>query len=85
MNRAYRVVAHTHCRSSSASFPMRRRAQPTLSAPGAAIITDDWSGYAKPGERGYFHTAVAERGDMQVAGTCPRDSHHGVSPRHLPA
>ena len=31
--------------------------------PGAAIITDDWSGYAKLGIRGYCHTAVAERGD----------------------
>ena len=29
--------------------------------PGAAIITDDWSGYAKLGIRGYCHTAVAER------------------------
>jgi len=38
-------------------------------APGAAIITDDWSGYAKLGERGYSHTAVAQRGDMQVAET----------------
>ncbi len=33
-------------------------------APGATIITDDWSGYAKLGERGYYHTAVAERGDI---------------------
>jgi transposase-like protein len=68
-------------------------------APGAAIITDDWSGYAKLGERGYSHTAVAERGDMQVAETfLPiihlvfsnlktwlRGTHHGVSPQHLSA
>lgn len=68
-------------------------------APGATIITDDWSGYAKLGERGYFHTAVAERGDMQVAETfLPiihlvfsnlktwlRGIHHGVSPQHLQA
>jgi transposase-like protein len=68
-------------------------------APGAAIITDDWSGYAKLGERGYCHTAVAERGDMQVAETfLPiihlvfsnlktwlRGIHHGVSPQHLQA
>lgn len=68
-------------------------------APGAAIITDDWSGYAKLGERGYSHTAVAERGDMQVAETfLPiihlvfsnlktwlRGIHHGVSPQHLQA
>ncbi len=68
-------------------------------APGAIIITDDWSGYAKLGERGYCHTAVAERGNMQVAETfLPiihlvfsnlktwlRGTHHGVSPQHLPA
>lgn len=67
--------------------------------PGATIITDDWSGYAKLGERGYCHTAVAERGDMQVAETfLPiihlvfsnlktwlRGTHHGVSPQHLSA
>jgi transposase-like protein len=65
--------------------------------PGAAITTDDWGGYAKLGERGYCHTAVAERGDMQVAETfLPiihlvfsnlktwlRGIHHGVSPQHL--
>ena len=68
-------------------------------ASGATIITDDWSGYAKLGERGYRHTAVAERGDMQVAETfLPiihlvfsnlktwlRGIHHGVSPQHLQA
>lgn len=67
--------------------------------PGAAIITDDWSGYSKLGERGFSHTAVAERGDMQVAETfLPiihlvfsnlktwlRGTHHGVSPQHLQA
>ena len=67
--------------------------------PGAAIITDDWSGYAKLGECGYSHTAVAERGDIQVAETfLPiihlvfsnlktwlRGIHHGVSPQHLQA
>ena len=66
-------------------------------APGATITTDDWSGYAKLGELGYCHTAVAERGDMQVAETfLPiihlvfsnlktwlRGIHHGVSPQHL--
>jgi transposase-like protein len=66
---------------------------------GATIITDDWSAYAKLGERGYCHTAVAERGDMQVAETfLPiihlafsnlktwlRGIHHGVSPQHLQA
>jgi hypothetical protein len=35
----------------------------------ATIITDDWSGCATFGKRGYLHTAVAERGDMQVAET----------------
>jgi len=66
-------------------------------APGATIITDDWSGYAKLAERGYRHTAVAERGDTQVTETfLPiihlvfsnlktwlRGTHHGVSPLHL--
>ena len=31
-------------------------------APGATIITDDWSGYAKLGERDYCHTAIAGAG-----------------------
>jgi transposase-like protein len=67
--------------------------------PGATLITDDWSGYAKLGEGGYCHTAVVERGDMQVAETfLPiihlvfsnlktwlRGIHHGVSPQHLQA
>ena len=68
-------------------------------APGASIITDDWSGYSKLGERGFSHTAIAERGDMQVAEaflpiihlvfsnlkTWLRGTHHGVSPQHLQA
>lgn len=68
-------------------------------APGATIITDDWNGYAKLGERGYCHTAVAERGDMHAVETfLPiihlvfsnlktwlRGIHHGVSPQHLQA
>ena len=66
--------------------------------PGTTII-DDWSGYPTLGKRGYLHTAVAERGDMQVAQTfLPiihlvfpnlktwlRGIHHGVSPQHLQA
>jgi len=68
-------------------------------APGATIITDDWSGYAKRGDLGYLHSAVPERGDPQVAETfLPiihlvfsnlktwlRGIHHGVSPQHLQA
>ena len=68
-------------------------------APDAAIITDDWSGYAKLAERGYSHAAVAEWGDMQVAETfLPiihlvfsnrktwlHGIHHGVSPQRLQA
>ena len=68
-------------------------------APGARIITDDWSGYAGLSEHGYDHVSVAERGDPQVAEeyapiihlvfsnlkTWLRDIHHGVSPQHLQA
>lgn len=68
-------------------------------APGTSIITDDWSGYASLTKRNYLHTAVPERGDMQVAETfLPiihlafsnlktwlRGIHHGVSPQHLQA
>ncbi len=68
-------------------------------APGATIITDDWSGYAGLTKRNYLHTAVPERGDAQVAETfLPiihlvfsnlktwlRGIHHGVSPQHLQA
>ena len=67
--------------------------------PGAPIITDDWSGYATLKRQGYLHTAVAERGDMQVAETFMpiiplvfsnlktwlRGIPHGVSPQHLQA
>ncbi len=68
-------------------------------APGADIVTDDWSGYSTLGSLGYSHTPVAERGDADVAETfLPivhlvfsnlktwlRGTHHGVSPQHLPA
>lgn len=70
-----------------------------VAAPGATIITDDWSAYATLGKRGYLHTAVAQRGNMQVAEaflpiihlvfsnlkTWLRGVHHGVSPQHLQA
>ena len=66
-------------------------------APWATITTDDWNGYTTLGKRGYLHTAVAERGDMEVSETfLPiihlvfsnlktwlRGTHHGVSPQHL--
>ena len=68
-------------------------------APGATIITDDWSGYAGLAKRNYLHTTIPERGDMQVAETfLPiihlvfsnlktwlRGIHHGVSRQHLQA
>lgn len=68
-------------------------------APSTNIITDDWSGYTGLTKRNYLHTAIPERGDMQVAETfLPiihlvfsnlktwlRGIHHGVSPQHLQA
>ena len=68
-------------------------------APGARIITDDWSGYADLSARNYLHTAVAQRGNPQVTEefmpiihlvfsnlkTWLRGIHHGVSPQHLQA
>ncbi len=36
-------------------------------APRSLIVTDDWSGYAGLGKRGYEHFAVAECGDPEVA------------------
>jgi transposase-like protein len=66
---------------------------------GASVTTDDWSGYASLGARGYKHTAIAERGDPQVAEehlpmihlvfaslkTWLMGTHHGVSHQHLQA
>lgn len=71
----------------------------TVVAPGARIITDDWSGYAGLAKHGFNHVAIAERGDPQVAEefmpivhlvfsnlkTWLRGIHHGVSPQHLQA
>jgi len=68
-------------------------------APGAKIITDDWSGYAGLIKQGYDHESIAERGEPQIAEefmpiihlvfsnlkTWLRGIHHGVSPQHLQA
>jgi len=67
--------------------------------PGTSLVTDDWSGYARLGKRGYKHLAIAERGDPQVAEeylpiihlvfanlkTWLSGTHHGVSHQHLQA
>ena len=69
----------------------------TAMAPGARIITDDWSGYAGLTKHGFNHVAIAERGDPQVAEefmpishlvfsnlkTWLRGNHHGISPQYL--
>jgi len=68
-------------------------------APGATMVTDDWSGYAGLAKGNYLHTAIPERGDAEVAEaflpiihlvfsnlkTWLRGIHHGVSPQHLQA
>ena len=68
-------------------------------APGALTVTDDWSGYASLGKRGYEHFAVAECGDPEVAEdflpiihlvfanlkTWINGIHPGVSRQHLQA
>ena len=68
-------------------------------AAGTSVTTDDWSGYASLGKRGYQHLAVAERGDPKVAEeylpivhlvfsnlkTWLAGIHHGVSHQHLQA
>jgi transposase-like protein/predicted RNA-binding Zn-ribbon protein involved in translation (DUF1610 family) len=67
--------------------------------PGVKITTDDWSSYGSLAARGYIHTAIAERGDPQVAEehlpmihlvfaslkTWLMGTHHGVSQKHLQA
>ncbi len=76
-------------------FPPLSRHSP----PGSLIVTDDWSGYAGLGKRGYEHFAVAECGDPEVAEqylpiihlvfanlkTWLIGIHHGVSHQHLQA
>ena len=65
----------------------------------AKVTTDDWSGYDRLHEEGYFHTQVAERGDPAVAEehlplihliysnlkAWINGVHHGVAPQHLQA
>jgi len=67
--------------------------------PGSKIITDDWSGYSSLATRGYAHSAIAERGNPEVAEeflpiihlvfsnlkTWLLGTHHGVSHQHLQA
>jgi transposase-like protein len=68
-------------------------------APKSRIVTDDWKGYAGLSNSGYSYTAIAQRGDAEIAETyLPiihlvfsnlktwlRGIHHGVSPQHLQA
>ena len=68
-------------------------------APGALIVSDDWSGYHSLGDAGYEHRPIAQRGDDEIAEqflpvvhwtfsnlkTWLNGIHHGVSPRHLQA
>jgi len=67
--------------------------------PGTRITTDDWSGYDRLAEKGYWLTQVAQRGDPEITEThLPlihlvfgnlktwlNGVHHGVSPQHLQA
>ena len=69
------------------------------SPPGSLILSDDWSGYAGLGKRGYEPFAVADPGDPEVAEqylpiihlvfanvkTWPIGILHGVSHQHLQA
>jgi hypothetical protein len=66
---------------------------------GAAITTDDWSGYSQLAKKGYQHTQIAQRGDPDVTemylplihivfGNLKawlNGVHHGVSTQHLQA
>ncbi len=65
----------------------------------AKVTTDDWGGYDRLCDEGYFHTQVAERGDPAVAEeylplihlvysnlkAWINGVHHGVGPQHLQA
>jgi len=68
-------------------------------APGSLIVTDDWSGYAGLGKRGFEHHPIAECADPEVIEdflpishlvfanlkTWINGIHHGVSAKHLQA
>ena len=67
--------------------------------PRALVVTDDWQGYARLGERGYQHHVVAESGQPEVTEeylsmvrlvflnlkSWLSGTHHGVSSKHLQA
>ena len=68
-------------------------------APGSLIVTDDWSGYAGLGKRGFDHNPIAECADPEIIEdflpishlvfanlkTWINGIHHGVSAKHLQA
>ena len=66
-------------------------------APGSIVLTDGRKGYLPLGRRGYDHRPKIRRVATNAARRCPRihrvfsylktwlrDTHHGVSPQHLP-